>query len=152
VNPLKVVQDIQAKVQELANPETAENLQRFFKTGPGEYGEGDVFVGIRVPVLRKLAREYHPIALKEAEKLLHSPIHEERLLALFLLMLAYAKGDEPTKKNVYHLYLKKTRFINNWDLVDTSAEHIVGAYLMERSKAPLFRPFTSSSAMPSKKP
>lgn len=134
-----ITESITKRLKKLGNQEQAAVSQRFFKTGPGEYGEGDIFLGIRVPVLRKLAKTYHPISLKEAEKLLRTPIHEARLLALLLLVIAYAKGDEPTKKSVYQLYLKNTGYINNWDLVDTSAEHIVGAYLMERSKAPLFR-------------
>ncbi|MGD9075434.1 MAG: DNA alkylation repair protein [Desulfobacteraceae bacterium] len=113
-------------------------LQRFFKTGPGEYGEGDVFLGIKVPELRRLAKEYEGIALKGAKQLLRSPIHEQRLLALLILIRRFSKGDEGTQKRIYDLYLKNTQYINNWDLVDVSAEHIVGAYLMERSKTPLY--------------
>jgi len=109
-----------------ANKKNAEVAQRFFKTGPGEYAEGDRFLGIRVPVLRKLAREYQTIAVEEAEHLLKSPIHEERLLSLFILIRIYSKGGEAVKKEIYELYLSNTRFINNWDLVDASAEHIVG--------------------------
>ena len=129
---------IQAKLRGLAKKENAEIAQRFFKTGPGEYGEGDKFLGIRVPVLRKLAKEYQAISVEEAEKLLKSPIHEERLLALFILIRIYSKGAEPVKKRIYDLYLDNTEFINNWDLVDTSAEHIVGHFLLDKRKGPLY--------------
>ena len=126
--------DVQRRLKKLANPEHAAISQRFFKTGPGEYGEGDVFIGIRVPVLRKLAGEFKNLPVNEAEILLQSPIHEERLLAILLFVHIFKKGDDDIKKTIYHLYLKSTEFINNWDLVDTSAEHIVGAYLMDKNK------------------
>lgn len=132
------IQDIRRRLEKLKNKEKAQILQRFFKTGPGEYGEGDVFLGIKVPELRKLAKEYQGITVREAKQLLRSYIHEERLLALLILIRAFSKGDEKTKKGIYELYLKNTEFINNWDLVDASAEHIVGAYLMEKSKEPLY--------------
>jgi 3-methyladenine DNA glycosylase AlkD len=132
------IHEIRKKLEKLADKETAEVLQRFFKTGPGEYGEGDVFLGIRVPVLRKLAKEYHRVTSNEAQQLLKSYIHEERLLALLILVRAYSKGDESARKNIYDLYLKNTRFINSWDLVDGSAEHIVGAFLVNKSKKPLY--------------
>jgi len=130
---------IQARLRKLANKENAEKAQRFFKTGPGEYGEGDRFLGIRVPVLRKLAGEYQSISVEESEHLLKSPIHEQRMLALFILIRIYSKGERPAKKRIYDLYLDNTRFINNWDLVDTSAEHIVGDFLLDKSKKPLYQ-------------
>ena len=132
------VDDIRRRLEKLADKEKAQVVQRFFKTGPGEYGEGDVFLGIKVPELRRLAKEYEGIDLKEAKQLLRSPIHEQRLLALLILIRSFSKGDGGTKKRIYDLYLKNTQYINNWDLVDVSAEHIVGAYLMERSKTPLY--------------
>lgn len=128
---------IGAKLRALGDPRKAEDLQRFFKTGTGEYGEGDVFLGIRVPVLRKLATEYRDLTLGQAKKLLRSAIHEERLLALFILINIFAKGSDVAKRQIYHLYLEHTQFVNNWDLVDASAEHIVGAYLWDKDKAPL---------------
>jgi 3-methyladenine DNA glycosylase AlkD len=128
---------IGAKLRALGDPRKAEDLQRFFKTGTGEYGEGDVFLGIRVPVLRKLATEYRDLTLGQAKKLLRSAIHEERLLALFILIDIFAKGSDVAKRQIYHLYLEHTQFVNNWDLVDASAEHIVGAYLWDKDKAPL---------------
>lgn len=132
------VQDIRKRLEALGNKERAQISQGFFKTGPGEYGEGDVFLGIKVPELRKLAKEYQGITVREAKQLLRSSIHEERLLALLIFIRAFSKGDEKTKKSIYELYLKNTEFINNWDLVDASAEHIVGAYLKEKSKEPLY--------------
>lgn len=131
-------QDIRKRLKKLGNKGRAVVSQKFFKTGPGEYGEGDIFIGIRVPVLRKLVNEYYNIPVKEIEALLQSPIHEERLLALFLLIRIFSKGDETTKKSIYALYLKNSSFVNNWDLVDCSAEHIVGAYLMDKNKRPLY--------------
>ena len=133
-----LVQNIHRKIQELGNSEKAKVLQRFFKTGPGEYGEGDVFVGVKVPELRKLAKEYQEITVKEVKQLLRSAIHEERLLALFILVLKYSKGNETEKKRIYELYLKSTQFINSWDLVDSSAHHIIGAFLVDKSKEPLY--------------
>jgi 3-methyladenine DNA glycosylase AlkD len=136
---------LREKLQKLGNKEKAEVLQRFFKTRPGEYGEGDVFLGIQVPQLRKLAKQYKSIAVAEVTQLLVSPVHEERLLALLLCVYAYAKGDEVKKKEIYTAYLNNTKFVNNWDLVDTSAEHIVGAYLAKRSRKPLYRLAKSTS-------
>jgi len=134
----KSLEDIRKKLKELGNEEKAKKHQRFFKTGPGEYGEGDVFIGVTVPELRKLAKEYKTINRNEIKQLLQSPIHEERLLSLFILIHRYSKGDEPEKKRIYEFYLKNTKFINNWDLVDSSAGQIVGAFLFDKSKKPLF--------------
>jgi len=123
-------------LREFEDKKKARDLQRFFKTGPGEYGEGDIFIGVKVPILRKIARKYKVIKLSEIKKLLHSSIHEERFLSLVLLINVYDKSTE--KKKLYEFYLKNTRYINSWDLVDTSAEHIVGAYLKDKSKDPLY--------------
>lgn len=130
---------IQRQLAGLSNPEKGLFLQRFFKTGPGQYGEGDLFRGISVPELRRLAKAHREIPLEEAERLLHSAYHEDRLLALLILVLKYTKADEAGKACIYAIYLNKTRFINSWDLVDSSAEHIVGAYLSDKSKEPLYR-------------
>lgn len=126
------------RLQALGDRQRAQALQRFFKTGPGEYGEGDVFVGIRVPEVRKLAKEYEGLPLYEAIKLLQSPVHEARMLALLVLTRSYNRGDAVRQKEIYEAYLQNTRYINSWDLVDLSAEHIVGAYLLLRDKAPLY--------------
>jgi 3-methyladenine DNA glycosylase AlkD len=120
-------------------------LQRFFKTGPGEYGEGDVFVGIKVPVLRKLAAEFETEALQTIRILLKSKIHEERVLALMILVRRFERGNDQGRRQIYNLYLKHTRCINNWDLVDGSAPYIVGAFLQGRNRRPLYVLAKSSS-------
>lgn len=126
--------NIKSRLEALADPEKATRAQRFFKTGPGEYGEGDHFHGIRVPELRRLAREFRDLSLTETIKLLKSPIHEERLLALLILVCQYQKGDEKSRSHIFDAYLCNTRHINKWDLVDLSAEHIIGAYLFNRER------------------
>jgi len=133
------MKNIKDRLQQLASPETAEILQKFFKTGPGEYGEGDIFIGVRVPDLRKLAKEFQNITTSEILAFLASSIHEERFLALLILVLNYGRGDDIEKKKIYDLYLENTSYINSWDLVDGSAHHIVGAFLMDKNKAPLYR-------------
>ena len=131
--------DIQARLRSLGNPQDATFLAGFFKTGPGQYGEGDVFIGVRVPVIRKVAKEFKGLPLAEVECLLHSPIHEERLAALVILVIQAAKADATARKAIYDIYLANTKFINNWDLVDLSAPQIVGAYLAGKSRRPLYR-------------
>ncbi len=133
-----IAQDIQKRLKKIGNPEQAAISRKFFKTGPGEYGEGDIFLGVKVPVLRKLAKEYLDLSLNNVKTILESKYHEERLVSLFIMVDQFSKGDQKKKKNIFELYLKSTRFINNWDLVDSSAHHIVGPYLMDRSKAPLY--------------
>ena len=132
------VAEIQKKLNGLGDFQTASFLQRFFKTGPEEYGAGDLFRGIRVPVLRKLVKEYQFLALTETEELLHSSYHEDRLLALLILVHSYSKGDDAIKTKVYDLYLRNAQFINNWDLVDSSAPHIVGAFLWAKDPEVLY--------------
>lgn len=140
-----VVAEIQQRLKALGDARVAEVSRRFFKTGPGQYGEGDLFRGIRVPVLRNLAKEFQSLPPTEAGRLLGSTFHEDRLLALLILVRLYARGDEATREEIYRLYLRNTRFINNWDLVDSSAEHIVGAHLWDRPRAPLHRLAKSAS-------
>jgi 3-methyladenine DNA glycosylase AlkD len=129
---------IRAELQKLANKGKAKILQGFFKTGPGEYGEGDIFLGINVPTLRTLSKEHDGISLPEVVKLLKSSIHEERLFALLLLVRAFSRGEAALQKKIYDLYLKHTKYINNWDLVDLTAPNIVGTYLLERSRKQLY--------------
>ena len=133
------MKNIKDRLQQLASPETAEILQKFFKTGPGEYGEGDIFIGVRIPDLRKLAKEFQDITTPEVMALLTSSIHEERFLALLILVRNFASGDEIEKGKIYDLYLENTSYINSWDLVDGSAHHIVGVFLMDKNKASLYR-------------
>jgi 3-methyladenine DNA glycosylase AlkD len=133
-----MVEEIRARLQELADERAAEISRRFFKTGPGQYGEGDVFLGIRVPVLRKVAKAYAHIGTETAAELLRSPIHEERLLALLILVNAFAATPE-NRHGIYQLYLDHTRWVNNWDLVDSSAPYIAGAWLADKDRSPLYR-------------
>lgn len=132
-----MVEEIQRRLMDAACAEDGNFLQRYFKTGPGEYGEGDLFRGIRLPVLRALCGVYRRIPLEQATLLLTSRYHEDRLLALLIMVRQYATANEAGRGAIYQLYLRHTRFINNWDLVDASAAHIVGAYLLEQSHEPL---------------
>ncbi len=125
-------------LQAVADPKRAPDLQRFFKTGPGEYAEGDQFIGVTVPKTRKLVKTFATMPLKDVRSLLTSPIHEERLLGLLILVRAYQKGDDAQREKIYRLYTRHFKWINNWDLVDVTAEHIVGAHLYTRDRAPLF--------------
>jgi 3-methyladenine DNA glycosylase AlkD len=130
--------EIRKKIRTLGSPERAEVAQRYFKTGPGEYGEGDIFLGLNAQEMKTVAKEYRAISLDEVLHLLQSAIHEERAIALLILVQAFAKGDDATKQQIYKLYLQQTQFINNWDLVDCSAAQIVGAFLMNQNKKPLY--------------
>jgi len=129
--------EIVAQLRAAGSPERARVSLRFFKTGPGEYGEGDQFVGMTVPQLRAIAKTLRGLPLAETLRLLRSPVHEARLLALLILVDAYRRGDDAARQRIYQHYLKNTRRINNWDLVDASAEHIVGAHLWTRDRSPL---------------
>jgi len=124
----------QKQLHALASPELAVASARFFKTGPGQYGEGDIFIGVRVPTLRKLAHELRGLPLAEVEILLHSPNHEERSLALMVLVLRAAKAAETERKVIFDLYLRNTEFVNNWDLVDSSAPALVGGHLADKNR------------------
>ena len=136
--------EILEKLQDLQNQEKARVLRGFFKTGAGQYGEGDVFLGIPVPVLRKLAGQYRNLTLDTTLALLHHSFHEARLLALLFLIRAFRDGDSEAKKIIFNTYLDHARFINNWDLVDLSAPHIVGAYLADKKRTGLSELATSS--------
>lgn len=133
------------ELKKTASPEKAKLLQRFFKTGRGEYGQGDVFLGVMVPETRKLAKKYRGIGLKDVISVLRSKMHEERLLALLIMVLKFQEGKESEKRKIYDTYLKNTKYINNWDLVDLSAHKIVGEFLFIRSKNTLFKLAKSKS-------
>jgi 3-methyladenine DNA glycosylase AlkD len=135
--PTASADDILARLQALGNPEHARFVAGYFRTGPGEYAEGDRFLGIRVPVLRGLVREYRGLPLERTAELLRSPWHEARLLACLLLADAYPRGDEAAREAIYRLYLANTRYINNWDLVDSSAPQVVGAHLQAGDRTAL---------------
>jgi 3-methyladenine DNA glycosylase AlkD len=137
---------ILARLESLSDEASASVLQRFFKTGAGEYGEGDLFRGIRVPVLRSLCREYRHVGLPTARTLLASPWHEDRLFALLILVERYCTSDEEERAAIYRLYSSQTFRINNWDLVDLSAPQIVGRHLQSRDRAPLYQ-FAASESL-----
>ena len=132
------ITELKNELNNLSNKEHAHALQRFFKTGPGEYGEGDRFIGIKVPVLRSVAKKHHSLTYNELEVLISSPIHEERLTALFILIHKFKKADESEKKNIFNFYIQHKKYINNWDLVDLSADKIAGAYLFNKDVSILF--------------
>lgn len=124
----------------LADAEQAQHLQRFFKTGQGEYGEGDRFLGIRVPKQRELVKRYRAqLSVADVEQLLHSAFHEHRLSALLLWVQQYQGGNAAQRDAVYAAYLANTAWINNWDLIDSTAHHIVGEHLQERPRAVLYQ-------------
>lgn len=122
----------------LGDAEIAGHSQRFFKTGKGEYGEGDIFLGIRVPVVRQQVGKHKDEPLEQVIELLHSQYHEARLLALVMLVDRFQRGDEALKLAVFDAYLANTAYINNWDLVDSSAHKIVGAYLVDQPRQLLY--------------
>jgi 3-methyladenine DNA glycosylase AlkD len=131
------MEDIRTKLESLADPERAKKLASFFKTKKGEYGEGDVFMGIVFSDLKNLAREHREISLFDLKKLLKSKIHEKRSLALAILVDKYRREDN--KKKIVDFYLKNLESINNWDLVDGSAYKILGDYLINRDKKILYQ-------------
>lgn len=137
--------EVRATLKKLENPEKGIFLQRFFKTGKGEYAEGDIFLGISVPVSRDIARKYNQLPLSEIEKLLTSKIHEERLVALFILVSQFKKGSPETQRKIYEFYVDHTEYVNNWDLVDSSASYIVGSYLKDKPRDPLYKLVKSKS-------
>ena len=130
---------LKSKLKKLADSKRAEVLRWFFKTGKGEYGAGDIFLGIKVPAQRKVARENENLSLVALQKLLNSKIHEYRLIALLILISQYKKADSQSKKKIVEFYLKNTENINNWDLVDLSCPNILGDYLLNKSRKILYK-------------
>ncbi len=126
---MNTLENIKEEIHTLGSLEKAKASQRFFKTKEGEYGYGDVFVGLTVPQSRAVAKRYFELSRTDVLSLLQSKYHEERLIALFILIHQFQKGDETVKKEIYDLYLANTVYINNWDLIDSSAGYIVGGYL-----------------------
>jgi len=133
-----MLNDLKADLRKFANAEKAKIYRRFFKTGPGQYGEGDQFIGVTVPETRSVAKKFQELPFVDLQKLLHSPTHEERLCALLILIeqfqSASRRSDESTKEKIYNFYLANTGYINNWDLIDLSADQIVGGYLQDKPK------------------
>lgn len=127
-------------LKRVADPKKAKLLACFFKTGKGQYGEGDVFIGVMVPAQRTIAKKYYrDITLAEIKKLLESPIHEHRLTALIMLTMKTRRSDPKTKRELFDFYLKNTKYINNWDLVDVTCVRVVGEYLLENDRSVLYR-------------
>ena len=133
------VVDLKRTVRKQSNPEKGKFLQRFFKTGKGEYAEGDIFAGITVPVSRKISRQFKNLSLNDLSKVIKSKIHEERLIALFILVGRMQKANEKEREKIYKFYLKNLKYINNWDLVDLSADKIIGEYLFDKKRELLFK-------------
>lgn len=132
-----MIKRLKVDLRKIANPEKAKILQRFFKTGKGDYGEGDLFLGVTVPESRKIAIEFKALSLEEISRLLKSKIHEERLIALLILVYNFQR-DEKKRDEIYSFYIKNKININNWDLVDLSADKIVGAHLFKKDKSILY--------------
>lgn len=128
-------------IRKLANPAKAKVLAGFFKTGPGQYGEGDIFLGITLPLQRQLVKQYwRDLTLADAESLLKSKLHEERLIALLILVKKFTTSEIFNQKSkIYKFYLSHTKYINNWDLVDLSAQNIVGEYLIDKNRSVLYK-------------
>ncbi len=132
-----MINDLRKELKKFSNRERAFQSQRYFKTGKGEYGEGDIFLGLNLVDVNKLSRKYKDLDFSKLQTLLNSKIHEERTLALSILVRRFQK-EESLRKQIYEFYIKNTRNINNWDLVDISSPKIVGQYLMDKPKEILF--------------
>ena len=132
-------------LQKYSDKRKAKIVLRFLKTGPGEYAEGDIFLGITMPMLRILSKRYQGLVFNETLQLLKSGIHEERLLSLLILILKYRNADLSDKEKIYKAYLNHTKYVNNWDLVDVTAKHIIGAFLENKDRAPLYKLARSDS-------
>jgi 3-methyladenine DNA glycosylase AlkD len=131
---------INLELKKLKNNDKAKILQRFFKTGKGQYGEGDFFLGITVPQQREIANKFwNKLSLKELEKLLFSKFHEERLTAFLILVKKYEHSEEKIKKNIVRFYLKNLHRANNWDLIDLTASKILGSFLLNKDKRVLYK-------------
>jgi 3-methyladenine DNA glycosylase AlkD len=137
--------DVRRALAAKADAERAKQAQRFFKTGPGEYGESDTFLGVTVPAQREVARAHSTLPVDEALALLESPIHEERLTALFILVRHFERGDAPARQRIHEGYLARTRHLNNWDLVDSSAAQLVGGWVLKGDRRLLRRLARSQS-------
>jgi 3-methyladenine DNA glycosylase AlkD len=135
-----VLNQIKREIKSLSDPKRARLLAGYFKTGPGQYGEGDIFLGLTASQIKKIARQFSDLSLARIQKLLSSRFHEHRSVALAILVRQYQKAkDEKTKKVLVDFYLKNTKWVNNWDLVDGSAPKILGDYLLDKDKSILYR-------------
>ncbi len=132
------LQSIKKDIKKLANKKKKGVYQKFFKTGKGDYGEGDVFLGLTTPQSKDIARKYSDLTLKDIQILLNSKVHEHRSIALMILILQYKKEGEKKRKSIFNFYMKNYNNINNWDLVDYSAHKIAGSYLIDKNKKILY--------------
>ncbi len=136
--PNLTAKQIRQELKKSASAKKAKILQGFFKTGPGEYGAGDIFIGVTVPEIRNIVKKFSDISIKETILLLKSKIHEERLTAVLILVTKFKTSETKDKKIIFDLYFKNIKHINNWDLIDLSAEHIVGGFLADRNRSLLW--------------
>lgn len=137
------LEDLEKKLKKYASEQRGKLLQRYFKTGKGEHGEGDVFLGLVVGDQRKIAKQFNNLPIKNIQELLNSKVHEKRLIALLILVEQFKKSDEPVREKIFDFYLKNTKNINNWDLVDLSAPNIVGKWLLNKPRDLLYKLATS---------
>ena len=147
MQPAQTAAATQAALQALATPERAKASARFFKTGPGQYGEGDEFIGVAVPQQRAVARQFRQLPLPELNRLLASPVHEDRLTAVFILVMQYQRAGRADQQNIVDFYLTHTACINNWDLVDSSAGYILGTWLIEHGPIGLLDKLAASQSL-----
>lgn len=133
------IKKLKEDIRSLGSPEKAKQAARFFKTAKGEYGEGDIFIGVTVPKQRETAKKYYSLPLSDVAELLHSEEHEFRLVALFIMVGQFKKGTLAAKTDIYKAYIANIKWINNWDLVDSSAPNIVGKYLLDKDASILFK-------------
>ena len=133
------MENIDLEIEKFANKKQARNLQRFFKTGKGEYGEGDIFLGLTMGENRLLSKKYNGLDRKDIQKLLDSQIHEKRMIALLILIEQYRGVNEKEKKEIFRFYISNTKNINNWDLVDVTCHKIVGDFLLNRNRDLLYQ-------------
>jgi len=134
-----MINNLKKELARFGNPEKAKILSGFFKTGKGQYGYGDVFLGVKVPETRSVAKKFNSLSLDDLKKLLSGKIHEERLCALMILADKFKQSDSKNKKMIVNFYLKNTKYVNNWDLVDLSADKILGDYLIDKDKSILYK-------------
>ena len=128
-----------SEIQKSANPEKAKRYQRFFKTEKSQYGEGDIFIGLTVPEQRSIVKKYSNLNLPKIQQLIKNKIHEYRLIALLILVDKYKKSKEKDKEEIFNFYLKNLKHVNNWDLVDLTAPNIVGEFLLNKDKKPIYK-------------
>ncbi len=134
-----MLQELDKELKEHSNPEKAKILQKFFKTGPGEYGEGDIFLGLTSAENKEIAKKFKKLETEEIQELLNSEIHEKRVIALRILVEQYKKAKPEEKNKIFEFYLKNAKQINNWDLVDLSASNIIGTHLLKQDKKILYQ-------------